>query len=864
MRLRLIIIVLLVGLTPVAAEATEVNQLLLRRLPAEKGWPEGEVNSIVRDEEGYVWIATAEGLTCFDGERCHTYHIAGRRSPGQDNSIHRLMLDSEGRLWMKAGKEYLYLDRRRKAFARNMERLWHRYGWTHGPDIMTTDAHGHLWAARDDEGLYALTTCSHVNPEQQSGNQQRGTWSYPQELKGLEATDLVAQEGRVWVAFNDGTTACCHLQGEPAWRVYRQISLQLGEGVKEELKLMADLQGHLWAYCLYGVWRYDDGRQEMSCAVHTEEGDFVRVIAQDAMQRIWVGRDRSGLSVLTRDYAEEHRLVHDAADCRTLPANSITALACGADSAVIIGTYQGGMALYHPRLYLMQQVAEGEVSALTECPQGRIMVGNGRGEVSAVELDGDKASGRKGEVEAPGSIVSMLCGGDGTLWAGCFRGGLTAFSGGLCHSYRAASSGLSNDNVWALAEDSCGSVWIATLGGGLQRLQPGTGEWTTWNRRQGGLADDYLSSLCSSRRGGLWIGLASKGFAYISYDDLRITNYGGTLRGDRRLHCPYINQLCEDGQGWLWLATRNGVEIYLPEEDELLVLPLPEGCSTSTAAAVAEDGEGRLWIALGRELLRVKVDRRRRRFDTRLYGREEGLTAGVLNQRALYALSDGRMAAGGTEGLCIFHPESMDNCYTLQVKPVEGLATGTVVAAVTLLLAMLAAGMTWLMARRRRQQPQANKMEQVPLPAVRPRRIVPQVSEQVVESVDEQLVARATGYVEANMQRSELTVEELSQELAMSRGHLYKRLTQLTGLTPVEFIRTIRLQRAAQLLERSGMSVAEVAYAVGFNNPKYFSRYFKEAYGLLPSAYRNTAYRNSPDEGQTTENSTSDNLSGNN
>ena len=80
----------------------------------------------------------------------------------------------------------------------------------------------------------------------------------------------------------------------------------------------------------------------------------------------------------------------------------------------------------------------------------------------------------------------------------------------------------------------------------------------------------------------------------------------------------------------------------------------------------------------------------------------------------------------------------------------------------------------------------------------------------------------------------------------------------------MEFIRTIRLQRAAQLLERSGMSVAEVAYAVGFNNPKYFSRYFKEAYGLLPSAYRNTAYRNSPDEGQTTENSTSDNLSGNN
>ena len=138
-------------------------------------------------------------------------------------------------------------------------------------------------------------------------------------------------------------------------------------------------------------------------------------------------------------------------------------------------------------------------------------------------------------------------------------------------------------------------------------------------------------------------------------------------------------------------------------------------------------------------------------------------------------------------------------------------------------------------------------------------RIAPQLSEPEVESLDEQLVARATCYVEANMARSELSVEELSQELAMSRGHLYKRLTQLTGMTPVEFIRAIRLHRAARLLKRSGMTVAEVAYAVGFNNPKYFSRYFKEAYGMLPSAYRNSA---KPGIGEV--NITSDNPSGDN
>ena len=71
----------------------------------------------------------------------------------------------------------------------------------------------------------------------------------------------------------------------------------------------------------------------------------------------------------------------------------------------------------------------------------------------------------------------------------------------------------------------------------------------------------------------------------------------------------------------------------------------------------------------------------------------------------------------------------------------------------------------------------------------------------------------------------------------MSRVHLYKKLLALTGKSPIEFIRVIRLQQAAQLLEKSQLTVSEVAYKVGFNNPKYFTKYFKEEYKMLPSAY---------------------------
>ena len=106
-----------------------------------------------------------------------------------------------------------------------------------------------------------------------------------------------------------------------------------------------------------------------------------------------------------------------------------------------------------------------------------------------------------------------------------------------------------------------------------------------------------------------------------------------------------------------------------------------------------------------------------------------------------------------------------------------------------------------------------------------------------ITSLDTRFIANAIKYVEENVSNADFSVEDLSKMLGISRANFYKKILSLTGKSPLEFIRTIRLQHAAQLLERSQLSVAEVAYHVGFNNPKYFARYFKEEYHELPSVY---------------------------
>ena len=107
-----------------------------------------------------------------------------------------------------------------------------------------------------------------------------------------------------------------------------------------------------------------------------------------------------------------------------------------------------------------------------------------------------------------------------------------------------------------------------------------------------------------------------------------------------------------------------------------------------------------------------------------------------------------------------------------------------------------------------------------------------------ITSLDEQLIQKALGCIEKNMDNAEYNVEALSADMGMSRMNLYRKLQSITGQSPTEFIRTIRLKRAAQLLEGSQLTIAEVADRVGFNSASYFSKCFKEQFGMLPTQYQ--------------------------
>ena len=114
-----------------------------------------------------------------------------------------------------------------------------------------------------------------------------------------------------------------------------------------------------------------------------------------------------------------------------------------------------------------------------------------------------------------------------------------------------------------------------------------------------------------------------------------------------------------------------------------------------------------------------------------------------------------------------------------------------------------------------------------------------QVDDVKMKSPDDQLLERVMKVINKNISNSDLSVDGIADEVGISRVHLHRKMKELTGQTPHDFIRNIRLKQAANLLASRNMNITEVMYACGFNNAASFSTIFKKFYGMSPREYMN-------------------------
>jgi transcriptional regulator GlxA family with amidase domain len=120
--------------------------------------------------------------------------------------------------------------------------------------------------------------------------------------------------------------------------------------------------------------------------------------------------------------------------------------------------------------------------------------------------------------------------------------------------------------------------------------------------------------------------------------------------------------------------------------------------------------------------------------------------------------------------------------------------------------------------------------------ATEPQPITEAAAEQM-SSTDKKFLVEINTTVEANLSDSDFNVQSLCEQVGLGNKLVYRKLKQLTGMTPVEYIRTIRLSKASILLQQKKFTISEVMYLSGFSNASYFSKCFQAKYGCTPREY---------------------------
>ena len=614
-----------------------------------------------------MWIGTASGLNRYDGYSFRVYRIKEKDTRSlPDNYIETIQEDSEGRLWVRTGSGYSIYNPETDDFNNDVEGWLWEIGITGVVSRIYIDREKMFWIFLEGKGVYRY------RPGEKEAVVVPVTVERPGYTGRLRFSEY---EGGLLLAYGDGLLMCIDRMTLGIKWSTDEIAKDVGKGQYNSYELFADREGRIWIYGVIGTWIYRPAdRTWVLRSPRRDNFDVVRAVTEDKYGRIWVGYDQSGIHIL-EDGKAELILKNDPENPRSLSNNTVTALYEDEVGTMWVGLYKKGLSYYNESTFKFGMYDVGDVNCVEEGRDGTVWLGmNGSGLIRWNMQTGE----RKRFTHAQGSqsvsndvIVCMLRDSKDRLWIGTYWGGLNCYDGNRFRHYRyeqGSTNTLASDNVWALAEDKDGCIWIGTLGGGLQCFDPSTGTFTSYTINNSKLQSDYVMTLCIGRNNRLFIG-TSYGMSVMDLNTRQFMESPGSNSGGKNISSLNIIQVYEDSRGLLWVATREGLEVYDPQMNRLYDVPLDANFLKPFVLGIVEDGSQDIWVTAGGELTNVipvvESKTGTMTFQCRSYNDKDGLQSCDFNQRSMKRLHNGEILVGGMYGVNTFRPDNIKYNFSL-------------------------------------------------------------------------------------------------------------------------------------------------------------------------------------------------------
>lgn len=653
---------LLLSLT--LAPGQKRDEMRFDHITTSHGLSNNQINAILQDTQGFIWIGTLSGLNRYDGYKMKTYyHENGNKNSLLNNAVLWMAQGHDGRIWINTGAGLAIFNTLTERF----ESMDNYTALLQTEDQMiegiAVDGNGDTWFIVQNRGLVKLNN--------ETGKTLLVNNSVDGDIRiaSNNVTDIASdKDGNIWIIHSFGIIEVVDVRAN---KVVRKFGLPDSVFRKEYyFSFFVDNDRDVWLHAgddpiglFYlntkdGTTRHFD-EQQLSSRV-------VRSVIQDNDGNIWIGADHGGISILNKNNWEITSLKNDPGRQGSLISNNVTAIYKDQNNIIWVGTAKSGLSFHHIGAnnfhhfkYDSKDPSFNDMSSVVEDEDGNLWIGtNGQGLLYFNTRSNTFSNSHNQVISALHSdvVVSLLYSSDKELWVGTYLEGLKRYRNGETIIYEpdpAASNSISSLNIWELFEDIEGNVWIGTLNQGLDKFNVASGTYVNYDQGDG-LTINYVTCLMEDLKKRIWIGTGA-GITVYDTQTQQFTRYETSDSLPNALSNNSITSLLLDSSGRILVGTMGGLNVFDPDLNGFRVYKEADGLSSDIVMAVLEDNDLNIWVSTSKGITKISglgADRT----DFQIFDASDGLQGDNFTAGAALKLTNGKLIFMGQNGFNMFDP----------------------------------------------------------------------------------------------------------------------------------------------------------------------------------------------------------------
>lgn len=635
------------------------GQIAFTHIGINDGLSQSTVFDITQDTKGNIWFATFNGVNKYNGYDFTIYlHEENNQHSIGHNTIRTIKAGDNGKVWIGTDEGLSCYDPENDYF--------HNYYY-------------------EKEGKHAAVTgIVDLDKEKLLVNTSEGLtlFDIPQAAFLTENTDaaLLLLDATAIYRYNDqlyiGTMEGLFVYSLSNHTLHDIMTFNLLEQ-KEILAILQQSDTQLWVATEgNGLFRINPQTKDIRhYKANTNNGissDFVRSLAFDSQNRLWVGTYTS-LDIYDDQLDKFTAYVNNPLQKQSLSQSSIRSIFKDSQGGMWLGTYFGGVNYYHPLKNRFRHIHftphqnslnDNVIGYMTGDKEGNLWIGTNNGGVNKYNFLSETFSFYTMKQGLGANDVKTIYVDESTdkVYIGTHTGGFNILhrNTGKIENYTKENSSLTDDNVYdILPSAGNGQLWIGTLNG-LVHFNPEQRKFTEIQTDANGkpLKKNRIRVLMYDTKQRLWIGGENGLTVYSCEKDNLLPS--PLFPENKSLESAFIYCIYEAANGTFWIGTRNGLYRFEEKENSVKCYNVSTGLPNPVVYGILEDRFGRLWISTDKGLSCFYPETEKFRNFTAI----DGLQSNQFTAKACFRTATGEMYFGGINGITVFQPEQMqDNPY---------------------------------------------------------------------------------------------------------------------------------------------------------------------------------------------------------